>query len=302
MNRWRIPLLAAGLLAAAAPLGAQSEAPEAPPAAEPRVEVDVRRAPKAPRPLRFGFVLEPTTPPRVAEVVPGSPVAAAGVRGGDVLVRVAGETATIDGLQRIARAAAPGDTIEIVVRRRGGERTFRVVPDDDIRVVVVDPDSIAERARFLVERAREGIYRWDPDSFPFHVDSLARFRIDTLDFRPEAFVWPMPDALRESDRRLLAIPGRRGERLGLRIVDLNEGLAGYFPGAEEGVLVLDVVPASPAAEAGIEPGDVIVEVNGHQVWNAESFHAAREEGDTALTVVRRGERREARIPAGSGAE
>lgn len=298
MTRSWIPVLVAALLATAAPAGAQSDAPDPPPPVDSRVEVLVAPAPEAPRPLRFGFVLEPTTPPRVAQVVPGTAVATAGVRGGDVLLRIAGETATIDRIQRIARATAPGDTIEIVVRRGGEERTFRVVPDHGVRMVVVDPDSIAERARFLVERAREGISRWSPDSFRFDIDSLVRLRRDTPDFGGEAFTWTMPNALRERGRPVV-LPGRDGGVLGLRIVELNEGLAGYFPGAEEGILVLDVVPHTPADEAGVEPGDVIIEVNGHEVWNAESFRAAREEGDTTLIVVRRGERREIRIAAGT---
>ena len=40
---------------------------------------------------------------------------------------------------------------------------------------------------------------------------------------------------------------------------------------ETGVVVLDVVQGGPAAEAGIEPGDVIVEVDGTAVDGVEEF-------------------------------
>lgn len=299
MNRFPIPILAAALLAGAAPLSAQSDAPPAPEPPDPparEVKVIVAPAPEAPRPLTFGFVLEPTTPPRVVRVLPRTPVDAAGVEPGDVLVRIAGETATLDGIRRTARAIAPGDTVEVVIRRNGEERTLRVVPDAGARVVVVDPDSIRERARVLVEKAREGIRHWSPESLAFEVDSLVRLRLDTLDFGGE---WTMPNALRELDRGLSMFPmPMMGHRLGLRIAEMNEGLAAYFSGVDEGILVLEVDPGSPAAAAGVEAGDVIVEVNGHPVWNVGSFHAAREAGETTITAVRRGERLELRIAGG----
>ena len=59
-----------------------------------------------------------------------------------------------------------------------------------------------------------------------------------------------------------------------------------------GVLVLQVVRPSPAADAGIEPGDVIVALNGQETPTAEKFIAAlhaSEPGDRVeLTVLRGG--------------
>ncbi len=302
MNRFPIPLLAA-LLAAATPLNAQSDAPAAPRPPDPPtrdVKVIVAPAPEAPRPLTFGFVLDPTTPPRVVRVLPRTPVDAAGVEPGDVLVRIAGETATLDGVRRAARAIAPGDTVEVVIRRNGEERTLRVVPDAHARVVVVDPDSIRERARIIMEKARERVRERAPGPHAFEIDSLVQLRLDTLGFDGE---WTMPNALRELDRGLSMFPMPMvGPRLGLRIAEMNEGLSGYFSGVDEGILVLEVDPGSPAAAAGVEAGDVIVEVNGRPVWNVGSFHAAREAGETAITVVRRGERLELRIAGGEPGE
>lgn len=315
MHRFAIPILAAAALATAAPAPAQ-EAPEAEREADRRVEVIVAPTPEAPRRLRFGFVLETIAPPKVVRVLPGTPVDRAGVRSGDVLVRVDGEPATIHRVQAAARTTAPGDTVEIVIRRNGEEQTVRVIPEENVHVVVIDPDSIAERARHYVERAGEWMKHWSPDSFRFEIDSLVRFRLDslmgpmdslTVRF-PHGFAWAMPEI--EAGHRGFVMPeiaargpfsfAFSGPMLGLRLTALNEGLSGYFPGAEEGLLVLEVAPGSPAGEAGVEPGDVVVEVNGRRVPNLGSFHAAREPGDTTLGVVRRGERREIRIEGSDG--
>jgi serine protease Do len=78
---------------------------------------------------------------------------------------------------------------------------------------------------------------------------------------------------------------------GLRLQDLTPALAEQL-GIEEsaGVLVADVDPAGPAAEAGIRRGDVIVEIDRTAVSNAEAL--ASKLGSipkSALLLVRRGE-------------
>ncbi len=60
-----------------------------------------------------------------------------------------------------------------------------------------------------------------------------------------------------------------------------------------GVLIADVHPDSPAAQAGIRPGDVITAINGNEVPDPEALRfriATLPIGDTAsFTVVRRGQ-------------
>ena len=67
----------------------------------------------------------------------------------------------------------------------------------------------------------------------------------------------------------------------------------YGIGAESGVLVLEVVPGSPADEAGISPSDVIVAVDDEQVAEPGDLLAelrTRDPGDTIeLTVLRGGD-------------
>jgi len=81
--------------------------------------------------------------------------------------------------------------------------------------------------------------------------------------------------------------------LGAGIQDLNEDLAASFGyDKTEGVLIGDIVPDGPAAKAGLQPGDIVVEFNhkathkAHQLRNAvaETSPGTR----TPLTVIRNG--------------
>jgi S1-C subfamily serine protease len=77
----------------------------------------------------------------------------------------------------------------------------------------------------------------------------------------------------------------RGEKIshpyiGIRMItltpevakQLNSGLNTPFSIAQQnGVLAIQVLPNSPAEDAGLQPGDVIVEVNGQSVTNADKL-------------------------------
>ena len=52
------------------------------------------------------------------------------------------------------------------------------------------------------------------------------------------------------------------EVLGAELVSLERDLGGSFAGVTRGLLVVRVVPGSPASRAGLKPGDVITEAGG----------------------------------------
>ncbi|MBN1505685.1 MAG: DegQ family serine endoprotease [Sedimentisphaerales bacterium] len=87
-------------------------------------------------------------------------------------------------------------------------------------------------------------------------------------------------------------PSDEPERhLGLQVQDLTKDLAdqlGYEPG--EGVVVTAVQPGGPAAEEGIQRGDLILSVNNRNVNSAREFgraiNAARKAGKVLLLVKR----------------
>jgi len=87
-------------------------------------------------------------------------------------------------------------------------------------------------------------------------------------------------------------PGSSG-RLGFEVKELTEDLAGRFGyTGEEGVLISQVMRGSEAARAGLEPGQLITEVNREPVSSVKEFKAAlsdAEEPGTLLLLVKDGE-------------
>jgi putative serine protease PepD len=74
--------------------------------------------------------------------------------------------------------------------------------------------------------------------------------------------------------------------LGVRVTTVVDS-----SGKPQGVGVVDVVPVGPAAAAGIQPGDVIVSVDGKETPTADALSAVLAElkpGDTVPVVVLRG--------------
>lgn len=79
-----------------------------------------------------------------------------------------------------------------------------------------------------------------------------------------------------------------GGRLGVGIQTLGDQLAEYF-GVDDGVLVTSVREDTPAAEAGLRAGDVIVEFNGQNVGDPGELMRAvaeAEAGEVEIDVVR----------------
>jgi len=89
---------------------------------------------------------------------------------------------------------------------------------------------------------------------------------------------------------------RNRPQIGVNVMDLNSQLADYFEVSDQrGVLVTRVIRSSPAGQAGIQAGDVIVEVAGERVMQSGDIGDALEgrSGETVeVQVIRNGSRRE----------
>jgi len=88
---------------------------------------------------------------------------------------------------------------------------------------------------------------------------------------------------------------RPGPYLGIHLLEPDEDLAAYFSvKAGEGVLVTKVEKETPAARAGLKPGDVIVQMADKAVMKSKDIHealAVLKKGDNIdIIVVRRGKR------------
>ena len=85
----------------------------------------------------------------------------------------------------------------------------------------------------------------------------------------------------------------RDPELGLRVQRITpEGARRLGLSSSRGVLVMEVQPGSPADQVGIEPADVIREVNQRPVTNVKEFERATRQGrrgDRILLLVQRGD-------------
>ena len=91
--------------------------------------------------------------------------------------------------------------------------------------------------------------------------------------------------------------------LGVTIQDLKGDLAEYYGVREKtGVLVTSVIPGDPADQAGIQPKDIITEVNGRRVTGSRdltSLTAGLQVGDNAMvTLWRNGKSKTLKVQIG----
>jgi serine protease Do len=75
---------------------------------------------------------------------------------------------------------------------------------------------------------------------------------------------------------------------GVEVADLNAGARNEFdiPERVHGALVTNVDPSSAAAEAGLTPGDVILEINRHPIHNADDAVRLTEHSETRKTLLK----------------
>jgi len=83
---------------------------------------------------------------------------------------------------------------------------------------------------------------------------------------------------------------------GLSVMELTEDIARQLglSGSEEGIVVSEVEPYSPAEEAGVRRGDVIQEINRKRIRGMEDFRriiSTLKEGDVMLLFINRGGRK-----------
>ncbi|HKQ32496.1 MAG TPA: PDZ domain-containing protein, partial [Thermodesulfobacteriota bacterium] len=80
---------------------------------------------------------------------------------------------------------------------------------------------------------------------------------------------------------------------GLSVKELTPQIARNFNlSTETGVIITDVVDGSPAEDAGLRPGDVIIEIDKNKISNLDQYSSAisnAKPGSTVLVLVKRGD-------------
>lgn len=177
--------------------------------------------------LAQAFDLKTTHGALVAGVVKGSPADKAGIKQGDIILKMDGKTIKDPSMLKNAIVLmAPDTSVTLTVNRNGSEKKVRV--------------------------------------------KLATHGHNTL-----------VSSMFES------------KALGLRVDNLTpENLEHYRIAQEqEGVLIADVIPDSPAAYEGLRPGSVIVMVNRQKVKNVRDFEELMQhvtKGDRVLLLIKQG--------------
>jgi len=227
---------------------------------------------------RYGLSGEPRGV-GVREVVKGSPAEKAGLREGDVIVRFDGEqVSSVRKLTRLIEEAAPEHAARLTVLRGGSEHELSA--------------TITRREPFMrTEVGPMTIYGMgDMPHFP---DDLLG-NSELWEHKGEE----LRERLEEMQRKHLGVFALgSSRRIGVTTSALGKQLAEYF-GVSRGVLVSSVEANSPADKAGLKAGDVVTEIDGKQVEDADDLVrglGAKDEGEVTLTVVRDRKQRTVRV-------
>lgn len=94
------------------------------------------------------------------------------------------------------------------------------------------------------------------------------------------------------DRPLVSpLPGTQRRYLGVTLLTLNRDIINGmkrhhrdFPNVEHGVIVMKVVAGSPSHDAGLQPLDVIVAVNGRKLFNTSTIFQVLESPETTIVL------------------
>lgn len=267
-------MLSAALLSAAAPAEAQRGPRADEPGAQPGwlgISFDPERQAAA------EYVVE--------EVALNSPADAADIEPGDRIVQWNGSTAVADALR--GRRLAVGDTVQLRIAREGErDRDLTLVAEPrelfverragrDRDVIVIRPGEILRRMRINPEEIEESM-----DSVHSRLRVLLRDSLgpglERLERRlPNARIEILPgdSAFMFRDGLGMAVAGGRSAVAGAALADLTAELGSYF-GTDRGALVLRVAPDTPAAEAGLIEGDVIVEAAGTEISSVADLRRA----------------------------
>jgi predicted metalloprotease with PDZ domain len=225
---------------------------------------------------------------RVTGVIDDSAAEAAGLERGDVIVGFDGEPVEdVDDLRELVDRLTPGEMVGVDYIRDGeeeslrvelGQREPRITVELDRPLYVVSDDTRGRISGSMTlddDTRLDEVYVCDGDDCRFSADPIW-YRLDCIETRCPTYsvnYWGRP-------------------LLGVQVEEITAELREHF-GADPdtGLLIAKVFAGSPAEEAGIETGDVIVAVDGRAIEESSDIQRALKgkEGDVVgVEVVRDG--------------
>lgn len=226
--------------------------------------------------------------PSVVSIDPNSPADRAGVRRGDRVVAYNGQD--VRRTLAMSQILTPNKPVTVRVRRDGGTR--------DLRMVTVEvPGYVRERRSAQIAPMPPEIHMLPMPASPARAPATpgSQVVVSGTPRPPRVFSNSSPDGqfftFETGDfKRSPAI-------VGAQIQELSEEL-GEVIGVKRGLLVLRSFAGTPAYEAGLRAGDVIIRVEGRDVATIGTFFAsvaaekAKSDGESVtLDVVRKGAKR-----------
>ncbi len=195
--------------------------------------------------------------------------------------------------KRFLPIAVGGDQALSIQLGRDGRSTKRPLTHDLIANILKSLN--VEVERIVITDLREDVYYAEialrQNGRTHRLDSRPSDAI-ALSLRVNAPIFAMPHLLKPSpdwqDKTESDLTNTEAEGWGMKVQPLTATLADFF-GRREGVLVADVAEKSPAAQSGIQAGDIILRVNKEDIPNLEGFLKAtvqKDSGHVEIGVLR----------------
>jgi C-terminal processing protease CtpA/Prc len=221
---------------------------------------------------------------RVTSVVQDSPAEAAGIEEGDVIVEFDGDTVRGPvSLTTKIHAREPGDEVVIFVRRDGKKMKLEAELGDR-----AESGARTLTMSFLGELPEDLVL----PEFNLEFDEQLKENMERLQDR---FVDLHHCEEADEDCSVNVFSFFAGRpTLGVQLVETTPELREHLGGSEEaGVLVSKVLSGTPAREAGIEVGDLIVEIDGEPVSRSSDIRRrlhGKQGASVNVVVIREGAR------------
>jgi C-terminal processing protease CtpA/Prc len=247
------------------------------------------------RPVGFNYA----TYQVVESVEPGSPAEKAGIRARDVMIAL-GSRDLRTGDMFPSDLLRPGERIQVKVERDGRTLSLPVLiePRPESFNMAPCPFMDATIATAIAPTPDVAYRFWTPDSATQATGFVMRTprALPSSTTRPRSAVPARPA---EAPMVVLSGPmvaqmnaGGMGFILGASVMPMNHDMSEIFH-SEKGLLVLKVLQASPAEDAGLKGGDVLLSANDEDLTTARSLERVMNlssQHEVKLLLLRKGKR------------